>query len=189
VTTTADPPERLATEPWSGGRCYAGYHLTEFPVPNGAHPPFITTGIDGNRWFTGGGGTTGNQFGRISPRDPSDIHLYPASSTNPAPPNTQGIKTGPDGNLWFAEYTNSAIGTFSPFTPNQVTEYKLPVAGAEPRSLINGPCDTIWFTDQAGYIGRVTLTDGGVLTGLTSVIGSGLTGDLQSLLGGIGDRC
>lgn len=134
-----------------------GYNLAEFPVPDGAHPPFITTGIDGNLWFTGGGGTTGNQFGRISPRDPRNIKLYPASPTNPAP-NTQGIMTGPDGNLWFAEYTNSAIGMFSPFAPTQVTEYKLPVSGAEPRSVIAGPCDTIWFSDQAGFIGRIQLS-------------------------------
>ena len=171
-----------------------GYQLAQFPVPNGAHPPFITTGLDGNLWFTGGGGTSGNQFGRISPRDPHTITLYPASATNPAP-NTQGITTGPDGRLWFAEYTNSAVGTFSPFAPTRVTEYQLPVSGANPRNAISGPCNTLWFSDQAGYIGRTQLPnhDGlpGLLgSGLSDVIGNDLASDLQPLRGGPGsDTC
>ncbi|MBV9354614.1 MAG: hypothetical protein JO023_03695 [Chloroflexi bacterium] len=129
------------------------HDLTEYPVGSSTvKPPFLTTGPDGNLWFTGG--PASNNFGRISPRDPDDIRLFTASATNTAP-NTEGIITGPDGRLWFAEYTNNVIATFSPYTPEHVTEYTLPVANSSPRSLTLGPCHSIWFTAQAGLVGRI----------------------------------
>jgi hypothetical protein len=52
-----------------------------------------------------------------------------------------GITTGPDGKLWFAKgFNSSAIGTFSPFAPNKVTEYKIP--GASVSAWSTGPATT-----------------------------------------------
>jgi streptogramin lyase len=173
----------------SGSTRGVGYTLTQFPLPNGVLVFDMTTGIDGNLWFTGGF-FGGNQIGRISPRDPSNIKVYPASATNTAPDAT-GITTGPDGKLWYAELLNNTIGTFSPFAPDKLTEFKLPVSGAHPFAVADGPCDdTIWFTDETGFIGRIQLPGPLGLPGITGLIGSGLAGDLQSLLTEVGlDVC
>jgi streptogramin lyase len=77
-----------------------GHHLSQFPVPGQHTPPFpykpfylafgITTGSDGNLWFTGGYGNAGNHVGRVSPRDPNNMTLYPVSATDQWEPRSLG---------------------------------------------------------------------------------------------------
>jgi hypothetical protein len=117
-----------------------GHHLSQFPVPGQHTPPFpyapfylafgITTGSDGNLWFTGGYGNAGNHVGRVSPRDPNNMTLYPVSATN-ANPDPLGITTGQDGNLYFAMGYNNGVGWINPFSLNkEVTDYTIPGSGA-----------------------------------------------------------
>ena len=73
--------------------------ITEFPLPQHGVPNDITTGPDGNVWFTDGLG----QIGRITPS--GTITEFPVPGSGP-----EGITTGPDGNLWFTEQHASKIG-------------------------------------------------------------------------------
>jgi streptogramin lyase len=135
-----------------------GYHLSQFPVPGQRTPPFpyspfylafgIATGSDGNIWFTGGYGPAGNHIGRLSPRDPNNMTLYPVSTTN-TNPDPLGITTGQDGNLYFAMGFNNGVGSINPFSLNkEVTDYTIPGSGVFVHGVTAGPCDnSIWVTD------------------------------------------
>src|SRR6266545_8133390 len=71
--------------------------ITEFALPAGGNPSGITTGPDGNVWFTVPDlQHYGGSIGRITPGGV----LTPFSRLNPAP---SFIVTGPDGNLWFTQ--------------------------------------------------------------------------------------
>lgn len=71
-----------------------------------------------------------------------------------------GIALGPDGNLWFAEFTAGKIGRITP--AGVVTEFSIP-SGAMPWGIAAGPDGALWFTEQAGgKIGRITIA--GVVT-------------------------
>jgi streptogramin lyase len=71
------------------------------------------------------------------------------------------IAAGPDGNLWFTEYTY-----FGDFIPNKIgritrdgviTEFSIPTAGSLPFGIAAGPDGNLWFTEAAGNkIGRIT---------------------------------
>src|SRR6266568_664231 len=63
--------------------------VTEFPVTSNSDPEGITTGPDGNLWFT--------EF------------AVPTSGSQP-----HGITAGSDGNLWFTEPGANKIGRIAP---------------------------------------------------------------------------
>src|SRR5947209_813146 len=71
-----------------------------------------------------------------------------------------GIAAGPDGNLWFTEYSGNSIGRIT--TGGAVTEFPLPVAYSAPRDITAGPDGNLWFTESGGSIGRITT--GGAFT-------------------------
>jgi len=127
-------------------------HLTWYPIPGASiySALDITTGVDGNEWFTGA--TATNQIGRITPN--GNITLKPLP---PPANNSIGIRTGPDGNLWFSaggDSSNGLICTFSPFDPDAIAYYTVP-NGAVPYGFANGLCNnTIWFTDTGGNPGH-----------------------------------
>jgi virginiamycin B lyase len=75
--------------------------ITEFPVPTGL-PAEITSGPDGNLWFTAENST---QIGRVTPGGDFTLFPIPTSSGDPF-----GITSGPDGNLWFTEAKPNQIG-------------------------------------------------------------------------------
>jgi streptogramin lyase len=129
----------------------------QFPTPSGGNPVNITTGPDGNLWFT----------------EPSDSKIGQITTSGAiiefAAPNSQmslgGIASGPDGNLWFTEPDNHAIGRIT--TSGTVTEFPLD-SGQSPEDITAGPDGNIWFTQDAGNgidhfmsIGRIT-TSGSV---------------------------
>src|SRR5207244_5959036 len=81
--------------------------LTEFPVPtSGSDPDGITSGPDGNLWFTE---TEANKIGRITPA--GVITEFPAPTSGSAP---YGITAGPDCTLWFTEGTGNKIAKIAP---------------------------------------------------------------------------
>jgi len=70
--------------------------FTEFLTPTaGVGPTSITTGPDGNLWFTE---YEGDNIGRITPNGTITEFPIPTAGSQPF-----GITTGPDGNLWFTE--------------------------------------------------------------------------------------
>ena len=82
--------------------------ITEYPVPtSGSGPVGITTGPDGNLWFTE---SQGNKIGKIIPATGA-ITEYPVTTSGSDP---FGITTGSDGNLWFTEAQGNKIGKLDP---------------------------------------------------------------------------
>ncbi len=81
--------------------------FTEYGIPAAdSRPAGITTGPDGNLWFT--------QFfaGQIGKVTTSGVFTeFPIPTANSGP---LGITAGPDGNLWFTEQTSRQIGRIDP---------------------------------------------------------------------------
>lgn len=70
------------------------------------------------------------------------------------------LTVGPDGNFWFTDSTNNAIGKMTP--EGTVTQYPIPSTRALPQKITAGPDGNLWFTEMhfgANKIGKIT-TDG-----------------------------
>jgi RHS repeat-associated protein len=88
-----------------------------------------------------------------------------------APGGPQGIVAGPNGNLWFTQYSGNEIGEIT--TAGAVTEpgSSLP-SGAEPKGIAVASDGALWFTEYGiGKIGRIT-TSGSVTQYATPTSGS-----------------
>ena len=129
--------------------------ITEFSVPTpGGNADSITTGPDGNLWFTE---SQTNKIGRISPHGIITEFSVPTVGSG-----TTNITKGPDGNLWFTEYGSNKIGQITP--TGNITEFTL-TANSYPDDIASGPDGNLWFTENstsAPKIGRIT--PGGVIT-------------------------
>ncbi|MGZ3644267.1 MAG: virginiamycin B lyase family protein [Ktedonobacteraceae bacterium] len=80
------------------------------------------------------------------------ITEFPVPTSNSLP---QGITLGPDGNLWFTEYSGNKIGRITP--TGTITEYPIPTANSSLTSITSGPDGNLWFTEYyPGKIGRIT---------------------------------
>jgi hypothetical protein len=58
-----------------------------------------------------------------------------------------GITAGPDGNVWFTEFTTSQIGQITP--DGSVSEFPLPDR-TFPREITAGPDGNLWYTASGG---------------------------------------
>ena len=115
--------------------------ITEFPLPSGsslsAVAGGITTGPDGNIWFTDPGA---NAIGMINPTTHAiSLFTIPTSGAGGG-----GITTGPDGNLWFCEGGANAIGMINP-TTHAISSFTIPTSGASPANITAGPDGNVWF--------------------------------------------
>ena len=129
--------------------------ITEFPVSTAASDPlWITTGPDGNLWFTENGS---DNIGRIDPTT-HVITEFPIPTADSQP---WGITAGPDGGIWFTESVGDKIGRIDP-TTLAITEYPVPNALATPETITVGPDGNLWFTEPKiggiGQIGRIDPT-------------------------------
>jgi streptogramin lyase len=117
-------------------------------------PEAITTGPDGNLWFTEEVGS--NSLGQITPT--GTVTQFSILSIPPALPAGPGtIAAGPDGNLWLVDLTNNAIDRVTP--GGQETQFPLPTPASGPQSITAGPDGNLWFTEYSGpanSIGRIT---------------------------------
>jgi streptogramin lyase len=127
----------------------AAKRFTEYPLPlQGSYAQDITTGPDGNLWFT----EFNIGIGRITPQ--GVITEYAAFSP-------QDITAGPDGNLWFTSQNGNTIGRIT--ITGDETEYPIPTPASYPYGITAGPDGNLWFTEYNGdKIGRIT--PGGVIT-------------------------
>jgi streptogramin lyase len=122
--------------------------ITEFTIPTAfGSPADITTGPDGNLWFTE---LLGDRIGRITPDAPNTITEFPLPTANS---RAGGIVAGPDGNIWFAESGAQKIGRIMPNSPNTITEFTV---GAG--DITNGPDGNLWYTAIQQVVGRLSLT-------------------------------
>jgi hypothetical protein len=144
------------------GRITTAGVVTEFLIPNagsnlgpyGAEPIGITTGADGNLWFTE---TYGNYIGELDPvRGVINQYLLPNSLTSP-----YDITSGPDGNLWFTTWGRGTdVGKLS--TTGALSEVPLSHASGQDVGITSGPDGNVWFTEYSdGIIGRINLSGSG----------------------------
>ena len=142
--------ERGVTGPtghmWYGGgnigRITPEGSITEFSISESGMPSRasdLTTGPDGNIWYTG----EGNEVGRLSPSGELTKFPLPAGASGPS-----SIVTGPDKALWFSE--NRGIGRIS--LEGAITTFQLPIS---PGTLVSGNDGNLWFTEDHG-IGRMS---------------------------------
>jgi streptogramin lyase len=74
------------------------------------------------------------------------------------------IVTGPDRNLWFAEYNVNQIGRVT--RSGVMTEFAVPTGNSQPYGIAAGSDGNVWFTEgNASKIGRIT--PAGVITEFT----------------------
>ena len=108
--------------------------ITEFPIPQTGHSPAvpngITTGPDGDLWFT-----TDTRVGKMTTSGTVTEYTLPITS-HPA----RGIVSGPDGNLWFPE--EGYIAKFT--TSGTLTEYPLSTSGFVAGIAVGGD-GNLWF--------------------------------------------
>src|SRR5690349_3126633 len=78
------------------------------------------------------------------PAQAATVREYPTAtfSTFPIPAASDGIATGSDGALWFAEGSANKIGRIT--TGGTTTEYSIPTAGSMPLSVTRGPDGAVW---------------------------------------------
>ena len=129
--------------------------IKEFPLLTpSAGPSQITTGADGNMWFSE---TAAGKIGRITPD--GDISEFSPPSGRPA-----AIAAGPDGTIWFTDLgANNSIGRI--FTRDPHTVSLFPVPGNPPLgSITTGPDGNMWFADFGGAVGRVLVKSPNTVT-------------------------
>ncbi len=120
--------------------------ITEYSLPAKANVLDITTGPDGNLWFTSA--TPSGKIGKITPSGTITEYALPAGSY------PIGIVTGPDGNLWFTNEGTSKVGKITP--SGTITEYALP-SGSDPRLIAAGPDGNLWFAERnTNKVGKIT---------------------------------
>ncbi len=68
----------------------------------------ITSGPDGNLWFTEGAADTTDTIGRLTPAGSFTAFPLPTDGSDGSRPRS--ITAGPDGNLWFTEELAGEIG-------------------------------------------------------------------------------
>jgi streptogramin lyase len=148
TTATPDQPTRclgVTPEAWR----YGGPRTFDvIPLDERRQPIGITSGPDGNVWFTEVGT---NAIGRITPRGVVTEFPIPSASSDP-----ESITSGPDGALWFTEYGSDSIGRMT--TKGMVSEFALPGSYAGLADIATGPDGKLWFTEMnADRIGRITV--------------------------------
>jgi virginiamycin B lyase len=137
------------------GRLTTGGKLTTFTVPKASYIWDITTGLDGNLYFTDGASrawrvTTSGHFTAFPFIDSTGGYPYQ-------------ITKGPDGNLWFTDRAGLIVKMT---TAGKFTTFKVPRSNASTDDITAGPDGNLWFTldgtDTSSKIGRITPS--GVIT-------------------------
>ena len=89
--------------------------ISDFSVPTSkSFPAEITTGPNGNLWFTENvSGTIGGKIGEITPTGTFTEFTIPDTNSTSAP---YGIVTGSNGDLWFTDSGTNSVGMINPTT-------------------------------------------------------------------------
>ena len=134
-----------------GGLCPAAgaLSITRFGITTGSAPWGITSGPDGNLWFTESG------LDRVARMTPAGAVTHFSAGITPGSGPT-GIVAGRDGNLWFTEPGIDRVARITPF--GAVTEFSAGITpGSAPGEITSGPDGNLWFTEpDAERIGRIT---------------------------------
>ena len=134
--------------------------VTMYPITETYDAWQITSGPDGNIWFTVNVDFYQTaSIGRVNVKT-GVVDEFPEPQNINGHASPTGITAGPDGNVWFSDAFDS-IGKITP--AGVITMY--PVGQENPRpsvpdGIVAGPDGALWFTiNSFGVIGRMT-TDG-----------------------------
>jgi len=154
---------QVEAPPWTGPLP----KITEFVLPTpGAFPERITTGSDGNLWFTE------SQITKIGRSTPAGAINELALSTGTT--NWPGdIILGPDSNVWFTVTAGSGIWRVTPAGEISMVPATSPYA--YPSVLTVGPDGNVWM-GMSGHIGR--LNADGTVTNFTIPSGTSDVGGI-----------
>ena len=129
--------------------------VTAVPGVSGQELTQITSGPDGNLWFTE---RYENAVVKMTPN--GEMTKYTEGITANAWPTS--LTTGPDGNIWFAEPNVFVNGKYQVgrITPNGVvTEFASPIQPPSAlQSIVSGPDNSIWYVQSLGRnIAKMTM--------------------------------
>jgi virginiamycin B lyase len=136
-----------ATAYCASGTCKSRF--TEYTIGTGSDPSYITSGADGNLWFTTGnvnGAVVGGKLGRVTPTGTPT--LFPILTTNPNNLSviSVGIISGPDDNIWFGAVGSDGKGYISTATASgSVTNYQFSMSDPRLGRMAVGPDGNIWM--------------------------------------------
>ena len=137
---TVVPPQDIA----------AGTSLTVYAVGRDAGDNFVANVLPGSWSLTGTtGGVVAGDLVAAAAGTAAEFTIPTANGQ----PNS--IAPGPDGNLWFAEYSGNKIGRITP--GGVIAEFPIPTANSQPFGIASGPDGNLWFTEyNANKIGRIS---------------------------------
>lgn len=129
----------------------------------------ITTGPDGNLWFTKQTGPSPqHQIGRMTPT--GTYTFFGDEMTVQPGANIEGITAGSDGNLWFTELDTGDVGRITP--AGTITEFLLTDSSTSMSGIENGPDGKLWIAENfRDAIGMLPTTGSPLLeftTGITA---------------------
>ncbi|HEX3392885.1 MAG TPA: hypothetical protein VHS52_00020 [Acidimicrobiales bacterium] len=160
----------------------AGKVTGNFLIPTSyADPSRLAIGADGNLYFTeqGAVGANGHQepthprpgkIGRIDPKGNITEFRIPEQAPPDFVANPAGIASGPDGNIWFTEYSYLADDTGEQHGGNKIgrldiqtgriDEFPLPTAFARADGITRGPNGFMYFVEDPnnyayGQVGKI----------------------------------
>jgi streptogramin lyase len=108
----------------------------------------ITTGPDGNLWFT-----AGSAIGKLNPANGA-ITEFTLSTL------AYSITAGPDGNLWFTEPGANDVANINP-NNGAITTFAVPTSRCYPGAITAGPDGNVWFTEKfAAKIAKIDPASG-----------------------------
>jgi virginiamycin B lyase len=91
---------------------------------------------------------------------------------------TNFITAGPDGNLWFTDFSGGTIGSIVPST-GAITHYTIPTSAigeGEPEAIVAGPNNTMYFAEfESNAIGSINTTIAATTGALTPITETLLT--------------
>ena len=118
------------------------------------NPYAITTGPDGNIWYSEQNGS--HNVGRMTTSGTVTEYSGMWASL--------GITGGPDGNVWFVQFAGPVVPLVSRVTPfGVITDFPLPNTNAGPSDITTGPDGNLWVAEfNASSLARVTPS--GVMT-------------------------
>jgi len=145
VEPAADQPPPATT---GAEAAPAGLRVQEYPVPAGSRPHDVAPAADGRSvWYTAQGS---GQLGLLDPATGESRLIRLGDGSAP-----HGVILGPDGAPWVTDGGLNAIVRVDPRT-EKVDRYPLPAKGGSANlntAAFRG--GVLWFTGQAGVLGRL----------------------------------
>ena len=139
--------------------------VSEEKIPTAAATPLgVTTGPDGNLWFTE---FAGNKVAKVIPGTfpaaGSIVECGPLPTAQSGPIDITSDPSTPN-KVWFDEFANNKIASVDTGTC-AYSEFSVPTSNAEPAGLTSDQSGVLWFAESAAGIGKIgKMTIGGSFT-------------------------